>query len=93
MSTPELDPAMVEWSGRHFGLIAEGGVWAIPRSGMIFTKREGQLVLIAAMPYMPEMDGTITAEQLAEQQDAQFEAVRAHFGAAGIEVVREEILA
>jgi len=88
MSAPELDPAMVEWCGRHFAMIREGGVWAIPRSGMIFRKEGRRLVLTAEGPYMPEMEGTITPEQLREQQAAEFEAVRAHFGAAGIEVVR-----
>jgi len=90
VSSPALDPAMVEWSGRHFAMLNEGGVWAIPRSGMIFGKRGGRLELVAAMPWMPEMEGTITPGQLREQQASEFETVRAHFGAAGIEVVRPE---
>jgi hypothetical protein len=90
MSTPELDPAMIEWSGRQFAMIREGGVWAIPRSGMIFAKRGGRLELVAAMPWMPEMEGTITREELRAQQTLEFFAVRRHFGAAGVEVVRPE---
>ncbi len=90
MSVHELDPAMVEWCGRHFDMIREGGVWAIPRSGMVFSKRGGRLELVAAMPWIPEMEGTITREELRAQQTLEFSAVRRHFGAAGIDVVRPE---
>ncbi len=94
MSTHEYPSAPPElyadWCRQHFALIREGGVWMVPRSGMIFTKREGRLVLTVEMPYMPEMEGTITAEQLREQQDAEFETIREHFAAAGIEVIRAE---
>ncbi len=83
---PELH---ADWCRQHFAMIREGGVWAVPRSGIIFTKRNGGLVWTVAMPWMPEMEGTITAEQLAEQQESDYEAIREHFRVAGIEVTRE----
>lgn len=85
-----LDPASVEWSRRQFALIADGGVWAVPRSGMLFQRRGQQLVLTVAMPWMPEMEGAITVAELREQQDSEFEGIRKAFGAAGIEVIRSE---
>jgi hypothetical protein len=85
-----IDPAYVEWCRQHFASIREGGIWAIPRSGLIFTKRAGRLVLTAAMPWNPAMEGTITAEELRAQQYEEFEGNRQHFAAAGIEVIRAE---
>lgn len=92
MSVRAIDPAHVEWCAAHFALMREGGVWGIPRSGMIFEKREGKLVLVAEMPWQPEMAELCTAAQLREQQDEEFEAVSAHFGAAGIAVVKAETI-
>jgi hypothetical protein len=85
-----IDPAYVEWCRRHFAFMREGGVWGIPRSGLIFTKRDGRLILTAAMPWDPAMEGTITADELRAQQDEEFESNRQHFAAADIEVVRAE---
>jgi hypothetical protein len=85
-----LAPENVAWSRQHFALMAEGGVWGIPRSGLCFRKEGRRLVLFASMPWEEAMTGTITAEELAMQQAAEFEAVSKSFGAAGVEVVRPE---
>lgn len=88
-----LAPESVEWSRRHFALMAEGGVWGIPRSGLCFRKEAGRLVLFAAMPWEESMAEVISAEELAEQQASEYEAVSKAFSAAGIEVVRaQEVL-
>jgi len=58
----------------------------------LFRKEGDQLVLITEMPWLPEMEGVITREQLREQQDEEFEANREHFAAAGIEVVRSTVV-
>lgn len=76
-----MDPAHVEWSRRQFATMKDQGVWGIPRSGMIFQRQGDELVLIR----MPHMEG-MPAEQLAEQQQADFDVVKAHFEAAGIPV-------
>ena len=91
-TTHELDPQHVAWCAMHFALMREGGVWAVPRSGLLFRKEGGRLVLFAEMPWMLEMEGVITRAQLREQQDEEFRANREHFAAAGIEVVRSEAL-
>ena len=90
MSSAGLDPAHVAWCGRHFAMLREGGLWAVPRSGLVFAKRAGRFVLVKAMPWEPAMAGTLTAEQLREWQEVDFQDIRVHFGAAGIDVVRED---
>lgn len=76
----------VPWCKVTFASLVEGGVWGVPRSGLIFRKEGGALVLAQEMPYDEAMP--ITPEQLREQQDAEFEQIREHFAAAGIEVRR-----
>lgn len=82
-----LNPAHVEWSRQHFRMMRDGGVWAVPRNGMIFTKRGAELVLTARMPHDPAMP--ITAAQLDEQQRSEFDGIKQHFGAAGVKVLWE----
>lgn len=86
------DPEAIEWSRRHFALIKDGGMWAVPRSGLIFRRQGDRLVLTESMPWEPAMRETITPAQLAEQQADEFNGIREAFGAAGIEVVRKEDL-
>jgi hypothetical protein len=76
----------IDWCRGMFDRLAPGGVWGIPRSGMVFEKRDGALVLVAQMPHMPEMP--ITEEQLVEQQESEFNGVRENFGKAGVVVRR-----
>ena len=76
--------AHIDWSRRHFASMAEGGVWSIPRSGMIFQRRGDALVLIERMPHDPQMP--ITAAELDQQQRDEFDVVKKHFNAAGIAV-------
>jgi hypothetical protein len=59
----------------------------VPRSGLIFTKRGNTLALTARMPHIPAMP--ITADELREQQDSDFEGTKLHFGAAGVTVTDE----
>lgn len=85
-----IDPenvGFIAWSKDLFASIADGGQWGVPRSGMIFTRRGETLVLTAVMPHDPEME--ITADELVEQQEDEYENIRKHFEAAGITVTRE----
>jgi hypothetical protein len=79
-----MDPAHVEWSRRQFAMMKDGGVWGVPRSGLIFQRQDGELVLIDRMPHTQEMP--VTPEQLAEQQRRDIAVITAHFEAAGITV-------
>jgi hypothetical protein len=81
-----LDPAHIAWSRRQFDIMAEGAIWGVPRSGMIFQRRGDTLVLIECMPHMNGMP--VTPAQLAEQQQYEYEAIAEHFTAAGIIVIK-----
>ena len=74
-----------EWCRQFYAKLAPNGTWAVPRSGLVFTKRDGKLVLTARLPWKLGMPGN--ARALYEYQVDDFEAHRREFGAAGIEVV------
>lgn len=88
------NPAFIAWCRGIFSSLNEGGIWGVPRSGLVFQKFEGRLELIERMPYLPEMaeaarageDVPPTAEALLAYQGQDFTAIREHFRAAGIEV-------
>ena len=83
--TNKPSPAHVEWSRQHFDMMKEGGTWGVPRSGLLFNKSGKTLLLTARMPHDPAMP--ISPEQLAEQQQADFDIIKQNFGAAGIAVI------
>lgn len=82
--TDNLDQQHVEWCRNLFRTMRDGGVWGIPRSGLMFKRQADALVLVAQMPHDPAMP--ITREQLIEQQESDYEGTREHFGAAGVTV-------
>ncbi len=95
MPREELNSAHVEWSRRTFGMIRVGGTWAVPRSGLIFTKvSEGKLTLTARMPWnegiahSAQLGADVPSDQreLESYQQTDFECIARHFKAAGIEV-------
>jgi hypothetical protein len=97
MSFGNIDPNNPEFRAWCVGLyesLNEGGVWAVPRSGLIFEKRSGQLELVNRMPWTPELaeaanageDVPPTAEALLAYQDQDFTAIREHFAAVKINV-------
>jgi hypothetical protein len=69
-----------DWCRNLFNFLKEGGVWGVPRSGLIFQKRDGKLRLTSP-----------PAETFVKRmvQAADFEAIRRHFAEAGIEVTKE----
>ena len=85
------------WCKIHFRSMAEGGVWAVPRSALVFQKRGDKLVLILRLPVSEIMEeiakeGKEVSYDEAEVlriQDEDFEAIREQFALAGIEVTRE----
>jgi hypothetical protein len=84
MSKP-LNAAHVEWSRQQFRTIADGGAWAVPRSGLIFTKRGDRLELTARLPHDPAMP--VSPLRLKRQQRHEFLNIKRYFEAAGIAVV------
>jgi hypothetical protein len=78
----------IQWCSNMFAMLNEGGTWAVPRSGLIFQKRNGEFVLDKQMPWQPDLPGT--PEDWAAFQADDFSAIREHFGAAGVKVVAPE---
>jgi hypothetical protein len=77
-----LNPAYVDWCRAHFAMLKDGGVWGVPRSGLIFTRCGDALVLTARMPHDPAMP--LTAAELDKQQHDDFAGIKLHFDAAGV---------
>jgi hypothetical protein len=77
------------WCRNVWQMLNDGGVWGVPRSGLMYRKDEAamQLVLYARMPHDPEMP--MTAAQLREQQDSDHEANREQFAVIGVTVTDE----
>lgn len=86
MALSKDDPNVV-WCANLFAMVKDGGAWGVPRSGLVFRKRGETLVLVERMPH--EVAMPITREQLAEQQQSDFDGTKEYFGAAGIEVKDE----
>lgn len=90
------DPkAHIVWCQRHFRSLADGGIWGVPRSGLVFQRQGEALVLIDRMPYTVELaeaagrrTGTLppSAEALLAFQDQDQALIAEHFREAGIKV-------
>ncbi len=91
-ANPDFDPSnpeFQEWSRKMFAAMKDGAVWGVPRSGLIFTKRDGGLVLTAEMPWIPFLP--MKRADWWEHQTTDFNAIKEHFGAVGIRVEREQV--
>jgi hypothetical protein len=75
----------VEWSRKHFNMMADGGGWGVPRSGLMFVRCGNELHLVLRSPHDPMMP--VTGGELRKQQDADFDMIKESFGAAGIAVL------
>jgi hypothetical protein len=75
-------------------MMRDGGVWGVPRSGLMFQRRGDTLVNTMRMPFMPEMADPSkncphTAAELEALQEQDFQQHVEHFAAAGITVTKE----
>jgi len=61
------------WCSNMFQMLAIGGVWGVPRSGLVFRREADALQLIAP-------------DSLDAAQAADLESITAHFAEAGIAV-------
>ncbi len=99
-NAPPATAADLAWCRQRFAEMSEGGIWAVPRSGLIFTRRGERLILTSRMPWTDELAQAVAADvgldlppnarALAAYQDADYELIRARFAAAGI-VVRSDV--
>ena len=79
------------WCLQMWRMLRDGGTWAVPRSGLIFQKRSGKLVLIQALPWMPGMAdeegyALTDADDLLLYQRNDYETIKFYFNEAKIEV-------
>jgi hypothetical protein len=72
------------WCQKLFSVMAEGGTWAVPRSGLIFQKRQGKLICTIRMPHDPKMP--CSAAELKRQQDGDVRVIGEHFAAINVSV-------
>lgn len=79
------DLSWVEWSRQQFHMLKIGGVWGVPRSGLVFTRTgDKHLALTGVMPHDPAMG--ITPRQLFDQQAEEFQGIQRYMKLAGITV-------
>lgn len=77
------DEQWIEWSRNVFSALRVGGVWGVPRSGLVFTRTgEKTLALTEVMPHDPAMP--VTPRQLFEQQAGDFQSIQGYMKKAGI---------
>jgi hypothetical protein len=82
----------LQWCRATFAALAEGGRWGVPRSGLIFEKREGELVLVERMPWSAELAQAAAEARevppdeaaLRAYQDEDAALIRSRLEAAGI---------
>ena len=86
---PPVLPSEVAWSRNLWAQLRDRGVWGVPRSGLVFQKREAERVfaVTARMPHDPAMP--CTAAELDEQQREEVVAIGRRFEPLGIAVVDE----
>lgn len=78
----------IVWSIGLMASLREGGVWGVPRSGLVFQKRGDALVLVGKMPY-EDSDLSLPRELYDEGQEADIDGILKRFEAAGFQVLRD----
>lgn len=95
------NPDDAAWCRKLFNTIRVGGTWGVPRSGLIFNKRDEQtLVLVSSMPWMKEIgeaaalgrDVPMNKEEFLLYQRADFDIIADRFSQAGILVTGKEVI-
>lgn len=79
-----MKPDDIQWSQGLFASLKDGGVWAVPRSGLIFSRKGDTLVLVSRMPYDARMP--FSQDMLEAVQASDFDAISQHMAAAGVPV-------
>jgi hypothetical protein len=77
----------IAWCRMLFHSLKDGGVWGIPRTGVMFQRAGDQLVFSDRLTMQYDSEMPLTKDEFDEQQAREIEDVREHFGAAGIAVV------
>jgi len=76
------------WCQTLFAKLNQGGVWGMPRSGLVFRKTGKVLLLVGTIP--PELP--LPSEILADAREGDFDATAEAFASGGIPVWRANVL-
>lgn len=87
-----LDKQAIEWNKRHWRMLREGAVWAIPACCAVMVKTSSGFELNSLMPYTAEMalaavigmDVPDSAKRLKAHQRLTFHLIKESFEAAGL---------
>jgi hypothetical protein len=77
------------WARNMWAMLADGGVWGVPRCGLMYRKDGNSLVLYARMPWEEGMP--MTEEELIEFQAWDHAGVTEMFAGIGVEVTEVEV--
>jgi hypothetical protein len=80
-----MEAEHVEWCRRTWSLMRDGGVWGIPRTGLLFKKLEAEKTLMLIDRFVPVIEEARPGWR--ELQEEDLEACREHFAVIGVEVV------
>jgi hypothetical protein len=86
----EFKPSDILWCQRTFALMDLGGIWGIPRCGLIFRKESASpplLKLVGVLPHAVEMP--MSAEELLAFQREELAVTKRAFKEAGITIEGE----
>lgn len=73
------------WATTFWSTLADGGVWGVPRSGLLFRREGNTLVLTDRMPWQEGMP--LDADELEEFQQSDLEGCVEMFRTIGVDVV------
>jgi hypothetical protein len=82
------DDRYTEWCRDLFARIRPGGLWGIPRTGLVFRKTGPVLLWVGNVP--PDIRLHLTP--IDEAREAEFKDQVDYFGAAGVHVQRAHVL-
>jgi hypothetical protein len=77
------------WASSMWAMLNEGGIWAVPRSGLVFRKQGTLFILHDRMPWIPEMPWP--EREWAEIQRDDIEGIAAMFASIGVTVQEIEV--
>lgn len=73
-----------QWCRDTFDIVANGGIWLVPRSGLTFRKNGEDTLTLESRDGMP--DAVIDPELWKAYQEDDFQVIKLHLEGAGISV-------
>lgn len=77
------------WASSMWAMLREGGVWGVPRSGLVFRKEGSLFILQDRMPWMEEMPWSKVDWEEIQRDD--IDGISAMFASIGVTVQEIEL--